>query len=67
MMATLDSFYEVMPELLASILQMLANAGEKADVIKFFTFFTLFDVHFVRRIYTFRRDFNKITVVTVQP
>ena len=27
------------------IFQMLANAGEKADVIKYFTFFTLFDAN----------------------
>lgn len=27
------------------ILQMLANAGEKADVFKYFTFFTLFDAN----------------------
>ncbi len=25
------------------VLQMLANAGEQADVVKYFTFFTLFD------------------------
>ncbi len=27
------------------ILQMLANAGEKADILKYFTFFTLFDAN----------------------
>lgn len=29
------------------VLQMLANAGEKAEVIKYFTFFTLFDANSV--------------------
>ena len=27
------------------VLQMLANAGEKADVIRYFTFFTFFDAN----------------------
>lgn len=31
--------------ILMYVLQMLANAGEKADVIKYFTFFTLFDAN----------------------